>query len=347
MAHPNDTEGFFAREGNSQAEDVINYVQAVLSRSSVECSNIPENIRDIPGIEKLSSLLFGIRHMTNALSKGNLDCSCSEKGYVIGSLKSLQADLRHMTWQARCIAKGDYQHRVNFLGEFSSAFNTMAEELDKSVSRLTSLSTEYKEMSNRDALTGLLNRRAFTNQALDALQEHAEKCSQAVIIMADLDCFKKINDTWGHACGDEVLRQTARLLSSRLREEDICCRYGGEEFILLLPHTDIQRGVYVAEQLRQNLSESCIVYDGHAVPVTASFGVNGVSLDSPQKCLNSVFEKAIKRADKYLYAAKRGGRNKIVSNERALASPASIRRPAQNEPGSDMTARPGAQKIGI
>ena len=347
MAHPDDTGNFFAREGNSQAEDVINYVQAILSRSTVECSTIPENIRGIPGIEKLSSLLFGIRHMTNALSKGNLDYSCSEKGYVIGSLKSLQANLRHMTWQARCITRGDYQHRVNFLGDFSTAFNTMAEELDKSVTKLTSLSTEYKEMSNRDALTGLLNRRAFTNQALDALQEHAERCSQAVIIMVDLDYFKKINDTWGHACGDEVLRQTARLLLSRLREEDICCRYGGEEFILLLPHTDIQRGVYVAEQLRQNFIESCIVYDGHNVPVTASFGVNGVSLDNPQKCLNSVFDKAVKRADKYLYAAKRGGRNKVVSNERAIASLGPMRRSTQNDPGSDMTPRSGGQEIGV
>ncbi|MDD4700840.1 MAG: GGDEF domain-containing protein [Desulfovibrio sp.] len=347
MPHEKDTDNFAAREGSSQAEDVINYVQAILSRNTIECSSIPENIRDVAGIEKLSSLLFSIRNMANALSKGKLDSICPERGYVIGSLKSLQADLRHMTWQARCIARGDYQHRVNFLGDFSTAFNTMAEELDKSVTRLTSLSTEYKEMSNRDALTGLLNRRAFTNQALDALQEHAERCSQAVIIMVDIDYFKTINDTWGHACGDEVLRQTARLLLSRLRGEDICCRYGGEEFLLLLPHTEIQRGICVAEQLRQKLNESRIVYDGHTVPVTASFGVNSVSFGNPQKSLNSVFESAVKRADKFLYAAKKSGRNKVVSIEGVLANLNAMRRLKQNDSCSERKPRAGGQGASV
>ena len=331
MPHENNTDNFNTREGNSQAEDVVNYVLAVLSRGTVEKHDIPANLRSVPSIEKLSTLLFSIRNITNALSRGKLDFGCPEKGYVISSLKSLQADLHNMTWQARCIAKGDYQHRINFLGDFSAAFNIMAEELDKSVSRLTSLSTEYQEMSNRDALTGLLNRRAFNNQALAALQEHAEKSSQAVIIMADIDYFKTINDTWGHACGDEVLRHTARLLMSRLRGEDICCRYGGEEFILLLPHTDIQRGVRVAEQLRQKLAESRIVYDGHAVALTASFGVNSLSLDKPQKCLNTVFDNAVKRADKFLYAAKKSGRNQIVSAEAPLVSRTAKRRLIQSE----------------
>ena len=306
------------RDGDSQAEEVINYVQAVLSRSTVDCSEIPDAIRDIPGMEQLSSLLFGIRHMTNALSRGELEYPCSEKGYVIGSLKSLQADLRHLTWQARCIAKGDYQHRVNFLGDFSVAFNTMAEELDKNVSRLTTQSTEYKEMSNRDALTGLLNRRAFTNLALDALQTHAKKGSQAVIIMMDLDSFKTINDTWGHACGDEVLRHTARLLQSRLRKDDLCCRYGGEEFILLLPHTCIRQGIHVAEQLRQSLCQTGILYDGHEVNVTASFGVKSVNLNNPHKDLNSAFDNAVKLVDKNLYVAKKCGRNNVVSNEKSF-----------------------------
>ncbi|VZH34256.1 GGDEF domain-containing protein [Desulfovibrio sp. 86] len=310
---------FAVRASDSQAEEVITYVQAVLSRSTLECEEIPDALRDIPGMEELNSLLFGIRHMTNALSRGELEYRCAEKGYVIGSLKSLQADLRHLTWQTRCIARGDYQHRVNFLGDFSTAFNTMAEELDKSVAKLTTQSTEYKEMSNRDALTGLLNRRAFTNLALDALQTHAEKGSQAVIIMMDLDSFKTINDTWGHACGDEVLRHTARLLQSRLRKDDLCCRYGGEEFILLLPHTGIQQGVHVAEQLRQSLSQTGIIYEGHEVNVTASFGVKIVNLDNPHKNLNSAFDNAMKLVDKNLYVAKKCGRNKVVSNEKPFA----------------------------
>jgi hypothetical protein len=206
---------FAVRASDSQAEEVITYVQAVLSRSTLECEEIPDALRDIPGMEELNSLLFGIRHMTNALSRGELEYRCAEKGYVIGSLKSLQADLRHLTWQTRCIARGDYQHRVNFLGDFSTAFNTMAEELDKSVAKLTTQSTEYKEMSNRDALTGLLNRRAFTNLALDALQQSMTHGAMPVVTK----CCAIRPGFCNHACA----RMTSAV-GMAARNSFCCCR---------------------------------------------------------------------------------------------------------------------------
>ncbi|MEG6502887.1 MULTISPECIES: GGDEF domain-containing protein [unclassified Desulfovibrio] len=302
---------FVARDGKSQVEDVINYVHAVLSRKAIESDEIPENIRHAGGMQQLCELLWGIRRMTEALGKGELTYNCNERGYVIGSLKALQANLRHLTWQARCIAKGEYRHRANFLGDFSTAFNTMVEELDKSVSKLTRLSTRYKEMSCRDSLTGLLNRRAFLSQALDVLKDEAYQ-GQAVIIMTDIDYFKKINDTWGHTCGDAVLRHMAQLFLSQLREDDLCCRYGGEEFILLLPGMGLQPGYGVAERLRRQICDGHVTYEGHDIAITASLGVSCIDLSRLPSDCRTVFEITVKEADACLYQAKKTGRNRVV-----------------------------------
>lgn len=307
----NEDRFFVARDGKSQVEDVINYVHAVLSRKAIESDEIPENIRHVGGMQQLYELLWGIRRITEALGKGELTYNCNERGYVIGSLKALQANLRHLTWQARCIAKGEYRHRANFLGDFSTAFNTMVEELDKSVSKLTRLSTRYKEMSCRDSLTGLLNRRAFISRAMDMLK--AEVCQgQAVIIMADIDYFKKINDTWGHTCGDAVLRHMAQLFLSQLREDDLCCRYGGEEFILLLPGMGLQPGYGVAERLRRQICDGRVTYEGHDIAITASLGVSCIDLSRLPSDCRTVFEITVKEADACLYQAKKTGRNRVV-----------------------------------
>ena len=302
---------FVARDGKSQVEDVINYVHAVLSRKGMDSDEIPENIRHAGGMRQLCELLWGIRRMTEALGKGELTYNCNERGYVIGSLKALQASLRHLTWQARCIAKGEYRHRANFLGDFSTAFNTMVEELDKSVSKLTRLSTKYKEMSCRDSLTGLLNRRAFLGRALDVLKE--EDChGQAVIIMADIDYFKKINDTWGHTGGDAVLRHMAQTFLSQLREDDLCCRYGGEEFILLLPGMGLQSGCGVAERLRRHICDDRVAYEGHDIAITVSLGVSCINISRLPSDCRTVFEITVKEADACLYQAKKNGRNRVV-----------------------------------
>lgn len=313
MAENGDS-AFVARDGKSPVEDVISYVHAVLSRRVIECDEIPENIRHAGGMEQLCELLWGIRHMTDALGRGELTYNCNERGYVIGSLKALQANLRHLTWQARCIAKGEYQHRANFLGDFSTAFNTMVEELDKSVSKLTRLSSRYKEMSCRDSLTGLLNRRAFISRAMDMLKDPPDQ-GQAAVIMADIDYFKKINDTWGHACGDAVLRHMAQIFLSQLREDDLCCRYGGEEFILLLPGMGLQPGYSVAERLRRHICAEPLAYEGHDIAITASLGVTCIDLNGPLPDSASVFEMTVKEADSCLYRAKKTGRNRVVCSE--------------------------------
>ena len=136
--HSSPASGLADRESTEppSAEQVVQAVRDMLMRSSFESEALPEALRQVAGMEELHALLWGIRHMVCALSRGDLHHLCRQKGFVVGALKALQSDLRHLTWQVQCVAKGEYQHRVNFMGDFSTAFNMMVEELDKNVSEL-------------------------------------------------------------------------------------------------------------------------------------------------------------------------------------------------------------------
>lgn len=294
------------------ATDVVRAVHDLLMRVPPDSEPLPDALRRVEGMDDLHRQLLGIRKMVSALCKGDLHHSCKERGFVAGALKSLQSDLRHLTWQVQRVARGEYQHRAAFMGDFSEAFNTMVEELDKSVSALTQLSQKYKELSCKDPLTGLLNRRAFLSLAIDTLGHTVEKNTPVSVIMADVDHFKKINDTYGHACGDTVLQAVAAKITSFLRSMDICCRYGGEEFLLLLPGSALQNSIMVAERLRQAVEQMSIVADNATVTVTASFGVNELLPRSDSQCLMELLKAGIGKADQNLYRAKETGRNRVV-----------------------------------
>ena len=139
-----------------------------------------------------------------------------------------------------------------------------------------------------------------------------EKNTPVSVIMADVDHFKKINDTYGHACGDTVLQAVAAKITSFLRSMDICCRYGGEEFLLLLPGSALQNGVMVAERLRQAVEQMSIVADNATITVTASFGVRELPPRSDSQCLTELLQAGIRDADQHLYRAKETGRNRVV-----------------------------------
>jgi diguanylate cyclase (GGDEF)-like protein/putative nucleotidyltransferase with HDIG domain len=161
---------------------------------------------------------------------------------------------------------------------------------------------ELRRLATRDPLTGCLNRRSFF-EAFENCTSAAKRYGQALsCVMVDIDRFKSINDRHGHAVGDQALQQVAGILKSALRQSDLICRYGGEEFCLLLPHSDLDQGCEAAERFRR-LIESA---RGLNFAMTASFGVSALSLGAqhPTELLN--------QADKALYAAKRSGRNRVV-----------------------------------
>ncbi|CAM5330068.1 GGDEF domain-containing protein [Alcaligenes faecalis] len=154
---------------------------------------------------------------------------------------------------------------------------------------------------SRDPLTRLLNRRAFFEQVKKRLELYGH--SGWAVMTCDLDHFKMVNDTWGHAAGDRALKEFGALLARTVRQDDLAARFGGEEFVLLIRSASLHTAVLVAERLRSSVMNLHIPATAHTL--TASFGV--VQLSS-----NGDINQAIEQADRLLYEAKHAGRNKVV-----------------------------------
>jgi two-component system, cell cycle response regulator len=169
--------------------------------------------------------------------------------------------------------------------------------------------TETIEMAVTDALTGLHNRR-YMDSHLKALFDRSvtRQCPLSVLIL-DLDRFKSVNDAYGHSGGDDVLREFARRLRENVRGIDLACRYGGEEFVVIMPDTDAAVAQRVAERIRSEieLEPFAVGKDGKTVGVTVSAGVSTLL-----QAADSV-EALMKRADTALYEAKSAGRNRVVA----------------------------------
>ncbi len=156
-----------------------------------------------------------------------------------------------------------------------------------------------------DPLTGCYNRRQFQELAMKEIRRAWRYDTQFSLLMMDIDHFKRVNDTHGHAFGDEVLKAMARTCKQTLRESDIFARFGGEEFIVLLPQTDLNGGALVGERLRQNIANCPVpLPSGEMFHFSVSIGVVGSGASDD-------LDELIKRADSALYAAKENGRNQV------------------------------------
>lgn len=167
------------------------------------------------------------------------------------------------------------------------------------------LNEQLHEMASHDALTGLYNRRYLEATFERELIRAARQNRPLSVVMGDLDHFKAVNDTYGHQAGDEVLREFGRLMKLHARGSDIYCRYGGEEFLLILPDMAEETACERAEQLRMAIAAAPILYGESSIRVTASFGV----ATFPQH--GNTGDDLIAAADNALYIAKESGRNQI------------------------------------
>jgi two-component system cell cycle response regulator len=165
------------------------------------------------------------------------------------------------------------------------------------------------EMAITDQLTGLFNRRYMARHLDMQLKNALDAKKPLSFLIMDIDYFKSINDAHGHAVGDEVLRGFASRLKANVRGIDLACRYGGEEFVVIMPETDVAFAYAVAERLRQNVADVPfpISTSDKALTVTVSIGVT--SIERPDDTADTI----LKRADQALYRAKRDGRNRVVS----------------------------------
>lgn len=193
----------------------------------------------------------------------------------------------------------------------SEEFQQEMNESNAEVNRLRQELIEARAETLTDELTELGNRKAFNNTLQDLVEQTQENPESLVLILTDIDHFKRFNDTFGHLVGDSVLRYYANIMKKNKQENDSICRYGGEEFAIILSHSSLNKGLKRAEKVRHALEHAVLKRkdsDKTLGTITASFGVatyKGID--------NESIDDWIKRADDALYKAKSNGRNQVVS----------------------------------
>lgn len=174
-------------------------------------------------------------------------------------------------------------------------------------SQLEKQKNAIEVLSKQDYLTGLLNRRGIFEKLEILLTSLKEKDFTFSIILSDIDNFKKINDNFGHITGDVVLKEVAKLIALSLRTEDILGRWGGEEFIIILPHANLQSAIEVAERIKEKLTSNPIKYQNMLINISATFGVGEYK---KELSLN----KNLTLIDNALYKGKSEGKNRVIAS---------------------------------
>jgi diguanylate cyclase (GGDEF) domain len=178
--------------------------------------------------------------------------------------------------------------------------------IDNQKKELEEKNKQLEYMATHDQLTGLINRAQFIQFAEKEIARIRRSGTEASIILVDIDIFKNVNDNYGHPTGDTVLKNTAGIIKKSLREMDIPARFGGEEFIILLPETPAQGGAVVAEKIRANIADYPFKSESQTIHITSSFGVTAVTASESES-----FDLSYQRVDEALYIAKRNGRNRV------------------------------------
>jgi two-component system cell cycle response regulator len=207
----------------------------------------------------------------------------------------------------------DYITKPIDFAELKARVNSMLrikrlqDALEERERQLLEANERLRHMSQTDGLTGLDNRRHL-EERIDEMFEHARRLNEPfACVMCDLDRFKSVNDTYGHQAGDAVLKQFARILRHEVREIDRVGRYGGEEFMLLLPGTVLDAAVTFAERVRKEVEGHTFTFEGTQICRTASFGVSAWPHPRIGNC-----DVLVRAADDALYVAKETGRNRVI-----------------------------------
>lgn len=198
-----------------------------------------------------------------------------------------------------------------FQPEIKKYLNTLAIAIRLALEN-AQLYSRLEEMALIDGLTGLYNRMFFNKQIHNCMEDYRKFGLPFVLVILDLDYFKKVNDTFGHLCGDMVLQQVSNLIKNKIRKDDLVCRYGGEEFAIILRNTIDMEGIGLRlEAIRQAIAGAPMEYQGNKVAITCSFGVVSCTMIDKSENIDVV----VRKADEALYEAKRTGRNRICIAE--------------------------------
>ncbi len=306
-------------QDQSFVAELTSYLETVTSKGVEAAADVmPATATELEDTAALASAFHAFAaqlHTSHAIyaqiADGNLDVDIPRHLYLAMPAKALQASLRHLTWQTQRIAQGDLNHNVHFLGEFSTAFNQLVdalrakhrleEELIEYQKSLQQINVMLEMKATTDSLTGLRNRQHLDRQLILEISRAERYQTPMAFIIFDIDHFKVINDRFGHLAGDEVLKTLGKIVARTIRNLDVLARWGGEEFVVLLPGSTLEPALRTAEKLRGLIESHPFAIK---TKVTCSFGVSQYRAgDTP--------EKITARADDALYAAKAAGRNAV------------------------------------
>lgn len=200
----------------------------------------------------------------------------------------------------------DFDQNVVIIAVFLAVSFNFAMVIHLVMNRLKSVNRHLRTLAERDELTGLSNRRKVLADAVNIFADSVINRELCVFAIVDLDHFKKINDTFGHEAGDLVLAKVSTMMASVIRSKDEIGRYGGEEFIVIMPNTSLKEAELIMEHMRQSVEDMLIeTENGIIIPVTISVGLASIAPSV------SRYEEILAQADKGLYEAKRSGRNRL------------------------------------
>ncbi len=256
-------------------------------------------LRDMPGLALLEKILARV-DLPVIFVTGENSCAAAAEAIQRGAMDYVVKLGDYLFGIPVLVDKNLRLHHIKKENErLQREHQAMLGELRVKNTQLEEMLAQVKTMAITDHLTGLANRRHFA----ELLERHfSEACRYGFDLtccMTDLDDYKQINDTLGHQVGDEVLVIAADIIRSSLRSSDVAARYGGDEFVLLLPHTSVERGLAVGERIRQQLALESGRKDGLGRSVTLSAGVASLEADQPANA-----DALLSMADRALYVAK-------------------------------------------
>ena len=278
-------------------EQLFQYLKSILYDSQVKplaIEELDEPYRKLGmGLRYLEKAVHEMKDYSEALSKGKLSTPVPPRdNFLCENLKNIHANLNHLTWQAKQVAKGDYSQHVSYLGEFSEAFNTMTEQLREREQLLKQEAENEKDEAHRDTLTGIGNRHFFMEE-MEAVLKSGE---QAVLCYCDLDHLKYVNDRFGHHEGDWYLCHFVACVRKEIRQEDIFARIGGDEFCIILKRCSRE----LAERKLQRARAAFEAEKTRPYDKGFSFGI----LEIQEHHAPCDLEELLQKADAIMYAQK-------------------------------------------
>ncbi len=272
------------------------------------------HLPDMPGLELLGKVLARV-DVPVIFVTGESDAEVAGEAIRRGASDYLVKLGEFLFALPVLVEKCINQHMIKKENErLKAEQHAMLGELQVKNAQLKDSLVQLEQMAATDYLTGLANRRHFNTQLSRYFDEASRYDFDLTCCMCDLDSYKLLNDTYGHQLGDQVLVLAAEVITSSFRSSDLAARYGGDEFVFLLPHTSINRALEVCQRVSHELNQICHDQLNIDHEVTMSIGIVSLLEDKPTSA-----EKMVGLADKALYVAKEQGRNKIVAMSREPA----------------------------